>query len=277
MGHRKKYRTAISVILSFFLTVCLFFIMFCAEIGTGYLGTRTFQDSLTESRYIENAINKMKAEMAQLLEDKRIPPEFAEEIDNNSCYIEVSNYVSAVLEGKQGYIDTTDLEETLRQYLNEYLETNQIYQTEGIRTTIDEVTDRAGELYRQYLQPGFVATFRQFGQQHRLPLEIMLISSAVIAVVIVVILLAFHHYKHRAVRYMAVSTASAVIWNLICAILLQSTDAISSLEAGPEYYLDFLKCYVKNGQDEWWMISALGVLIWIMLCAVVKYLKHNVK
>lgn len=277
MGHRKKYRTAISVILSFFLTVCLFLIMFCTELWMGYLGTRTFHDSLTESSYIEHTINKMKSEVAQLLAEKGIPTEFAEEIDNNSCYVEVNNYVSAVLEGKQGHIDTADFEVAFRQYLNEYLEENQIYQTEGIRTTVDEVVNRAGGIYRQYLQPGFAVAFRQFGTQLQQSVRIALISAVVMAVIIGAILLALYHYKHRAVRYMAVSTVSALIWNLICAILIQKTDVTSGLEVGPDYYLDFLKCYVKNGLDEWWMISAFGILMLIMLCAVAKYLKHNVK
>lgn len=278
MRSNKKQRTVISVILAFFLAVCLFFIGFCTEVQMGYLGNRTFQDSLLESHYVENAIAKMKEEVTELLEDKSISGNFAEEaIDDNACYVVVQNYVTGALEGRQMSIDSTEFEAALEQYLTEYLNENQIYQTDAVKTTIAEIVNQAGKIYVRYLQPEFAVSFREFGVSMKQILTIVTIAAAVMAVILSVILILLYHYKHRAIRYLMVSAASAVIWNIICAVVIWKSDVTKGIDAEPEYYQEFLKSYVNNGLDEWWIMIAIGVLLFLVLGFVAKYLKHNVK
>lgn len=76
---------------------------------------------------------------------------------------------------------------------------------------------------------------------------------------------------------MIISTVSAVIWNVLCAAMIRNTDVTKNLEIGPEFYQDFLNAYVNNGLSEWWIMSAIGVLLFMALCATVNYLKHNTK
>lgn len=278
MHHRKKNRTLISMTLSFFLAICFFLIMFSSEMLMGYLGIRNFNDSITESYYVENAINKMKTDISALLESRSVPQEILEEVlDETICYVEIRNYIEATLTGRKMEIDTADFEVVMEEKLADYLAENQVYQTEGVRSTMDEIIKQSSRIYKKNLQPEFVKSFYQFRKEMKLPILIAIVVAVLIGTVISVLLWSLYHHKHRAVRHMMISLVTAVIWNIIVTMAIKKADIISNLNIGPEMYIDFVKVYTNSGIGELWIMSAIAALLCIAMYTMIKYLKHNTK
>lgn len=278
MAYNKKSRTLISMILSFFLAVCFFVIIFSAEMFMGYLGIRNFKDSITESYYVENAINHMKADISTLLEGKSVPPELLKDVlDETICYVEIRNYIDAELEGRKLEIDASDFEIAMEQRLSDYLVENQIYETEGVRATVDEIVKQSGKIYEKNLKPEFVPVFYQFRTEMKSVLQIAAVVAIVIGVVIVGVLWFLYHHKYRSVRYVMISMSTALIWNLIATMQIKKANVMESLDIGPEMYVDFIKTYSNSGIGECWIMSAIVALLCITMYTIVKYLKRNAK
>ena len=278
MRRRTKHRTLISMILAFFLAICFFLIMFSSEMLMGYMGKRNFKDSITESYYVENAINKMKADIGTLLETRAVPPELLKEVlDETICYVEIRNYIDATIEGRKLKVDATEFKVALEEKLYEYLEQNQIYETEGIRSTIDEIVIQSGKIYERNLQPEFIFEFFEFREQVQTPLIIIIIVALLLGTVIAILLWSLYHHKHRAVRHMMIALITALIWNILMTIMIGKAEVLSTLNIGPAMYVDFVKVYVNSGIGELWIMSAIAALLCIAMYSIIKYLKHNTR
>ncbi len=278
MHERKQLRFVLSLTLSFFITICMLNILFALEYQLSFVGQHNVNEAMSESRYITNAQSKVKTKLKELLKGMSLPEDLAEQmIVEDQIYLDMTNYVDAVYDGKTATIDTTRFKETFTKVMDEYLLDHNISVSVQLDKSMKEAANRAEHTYTQYLKPSFAKTIYEFNERYSHGISMMGIISFIMLVIIVAILLLMYQYKHHAVRYIIYGMVAATGINLIAIILLKTIDLNTSLGVGPEYYMSFLQQYLQAGVYDGIIISAVAIAGILVLVGMTRRLKHTIK
>ena len=278
MHEHKKLRTVLSLLLSFFLSLCILGAMLALEYRVGITGKRSVREAMTESNYISNARNKITAQLGELLKKMNLPEELAEQmIEEDEIYLTVTNYVDAVFNGKTVTLDTTGFQESFNQVINQYLLKHNIRVSSQLDQSIKVATKSAESTYRQYLEPDFVKTIYQFSENLGHRLMVLGILCLIGAAIIIAVLLLMYHYKHHAVQFLLYSMIAAIGMNVFAAFGLRRILSLEKLGVGPEYYLEFLNQYLKGGENLAIAVSVMAIVVALALVGIGRRLKHSIK
>lgn len=273
MHEKKKYRTALSLAVSFFLAVFLCLLFLCLELAAGCFSEREFQKALRSSSYGAEMEASVSQRIKELFEAQELPTALVDQVlGEKDLYVLFHNY-SEMRSGK----GQEDFQGSFRTALDSYLQEAGIQQTENIQNAIEILAKEAGEICERALYPGFVDKYYETAQAMKTNLAILAAAAFLLSAACVAALLSMYHYKHRAVRYMAYSAIAATAFNISGLIYLGSASVLQISGVGPDYYQDFLEQYQAQALAPWYLVSGMGVVLAVLLLLLMKRLKHTIK
>ena len=278
MHKRDRLRKVLSVLLSFFLSLCFLGIAFTLEFRFGLTGKRSVNEAMSETGYIAKAESRMTAGLGELLKGLSLPEELAEQmIQEDESYLDMTNYIDAVFDGKAVTLDTSEFQNTFTNVINDYLLEHNISVSEQLDQSITVAKKSAESIYRQYLEPAFAKTLYEFSEKYSHLLTIVGFICFVLAAVIIILLLLMYHYKHHAVQYIVCSMTAAIVLNVITTIGLKSIDLQGKLGVGPDYYVNFLNRYLQGGGNLGIAVSVIFVAVTLGVIEIGRQLKRTIK
>lgn len=273
MHEKKKFRTVLSLMVSFFLAAFLCLLFLSLELTIGYFSEKEFQKSLRSSSYGAEMESSVSQRIKELFAANELPDTLADQVlEELDLYVLFHNY--SELQSEKGQ---EDFQASFRAALDNYLQEAGIQGTENIENAMDILAKEAGTICERALYPGFIEKYYGTVPGMKRNLAILAVAAFFLSGACVAALLSMYHYKHRAVRYMSYSTIAATVFNMIALLYLRYTEALQISGVEPDYYREFLEQYKVQGLAPWYPVCGAGIVLTVLLLLLTKRLKHTIK
>lgn len=277
MREKRKLRLAVSVVLSLVLAIAVFCGVFVLELSRGVLNRERLQQTISSKSYPYQMIEQMEADILKILEKNAIPASVLQEIwDEEELYRVFYQYSDEVLQN--GTVPETDrygLEEKLTQAIDSYLEDKGVVNTDVIDVQVKQTISDVSRTYNNYMYPSFLEKFSVFAIEFEQYTGIIVFVCFVVVVLCFVALWSMYKYKHHALEYAASGFLSAVFWNIPAVLWMGNGDWIAPSGIGPDYYRTLVEAFLQQGLWTGLMILAIELLIFLLLCALVREHKRK--
>ena len=273
MHEKNKYRTGLSLMVSFFLSVFLCLLFLSVELAAGYFSEKQFQETLRSSGYEAEMEASVSQRLKELFASQELPGVIVDQVlGEKDLYVLFHNYSEVRSKDSK-----EDFQGSFRNALDNYLKEAGVQETESIKSAMEILAKEAGKICEKALYPKFIENYYETAQTMRKNLAILAGAALLLSAACAVALLSMYHYKHRAVRYMAYSAITATILNVAGLFWLRYTDVLQITGVEPGYYQDFLGRFRVQGLSAWYLVSGAGIGVVALLLLLMKRLKHTVK
>lgn len=259
----RKYRTAASLAVTVVLSAAIFLLFFSIELLIGYFSSHSFRESLRISGYAEGMEEELLTKQKALFSSYGLPESLTEEIWGGSkAYLAFSQYADDGISKKDG----ADFGQ--QAVLEEYIQSQDIYETESVQEAIKAVVSESGAICRRYVYPSFIRGYRQFIQERR-PLFLgMAIVSVIAGALCVFLLFRWYHCRHHALYYITGSCFTAAAWNLAATAVIRTGGwfAVSGVQAA--YYQKFIDVFKTRGITPFYIFSIVTAALAVLLLVV---------
>ena len=262
---KRSYVRGISFLLSFFLTVLLLMLFFLTELNLGIGSSRNLQNSINDSNYTEAAYKEVLAKSRAYIKERSMPEKIVTKaVTEGRFYVDSSKSIKEALGGGSSLVDTTDLEKSLRQNIDKYLDDYNIIKNDDIRTAREEIVQTISSYYKG------CAEFRigeYFYSMNKNLAKVSPIAIPVLLILIVLtslVLIKIQRFRHRGFRYLSYSLFSATLANLVIWLKLFFFDNVNE-GAAAAYYLEFSHSYLRSGMRAAAAITAVGTVVFFVV------------
>lgn len=271
MKHRSKRstsRNAVSLVFGFFLSLVLLLLTLLCVMRVGVVSQAGFL-SVLDNDYYQFTLDYIEDQARYYTLPTGIDPSVVEDVFTRE---EVEADVNGMLAGKfsgSGYNPKTD-------NISERLSNNvyRVFAADGIQiaegSSADEITsayvDEIMGIYKNAVtMPGIDAIVRvrdEFTQWFVVGLVVLVAVAAVLMASIV----RLHHYRHRALRYMAYSFGGAALMASVLPCILLVSGFYKGLSVSPQYFYHFAVSLVSRSLVL--CMAGGGVLFALMLVII---------
>ena len=274
---KKRIRNAVSVVLSFVLSIFFAILMCAVALQFGFLDRDMILAKINESNYYNEVYAELTDNIHTILKSKGLPETLLEDcISNKRVYINGKQYIDNGLQGEDTVVELDNIKEEMNKILVSYYEEKQIPVDDKVRDNIDTVINDVCTEYTRMVRFQFVSFIKDYKSMYRNIAIWLLPLLVVLSAVIIFTLLKIHRYPHRGVRYTAISLASASMLNLCLPLYCLINKVYNRLDILPVYYEQFLQSYMENSLWAYVYVGAFGLLLTAILCGGVRVLKHNI-
>lgn len=220
----KKARSAICVIISFLLSVFLFFTAFAATVRTTALNSKFAVRVIRNSNYSEELHKELKEQFVSYGNAGNVDESFfdsffenvitPEQLDSDSEKIITAFYKGESL----SKLDTTEMESKLTDALLKYAEEKNYKINDELKANIDDMSVQFGELYNSFVNIFANSYFQTAGSLigRYTPLVNYAIIGLIVLMLISAVILRMYYRKRKNVyRYYIYSFSAATLMMLV--------------------------------------------------------------
>lgn len=230
--NNEKVRTAISAILSFFMTLCITLLVVLTV-----LSFTLFQTNSITGRMNQNYYKSVQVSLTENLKELAPPSGLPDTIfdDLFSLPMIERDSKAAVQNTLAGIDQTINTDEVKQALMNRFTEYTQESGTDVNSTNLDSLADTCVSVYeRQVCSPllKYYAPIRSLFDKF---FTFSLIGLSVLLIVLILFLFRIHHFKHHAVRYSIYSLFGSMLLIVPIPLFLLIQGKYKNLTITPEH------------------------------------------
>lgn len=275
---KKIIRNVVCTIFSFLLMVSLSVMLGSVALYFGFFNKEMTLSKINESDYYTKVYAELMDNLGMILKSKELPDDLLNEvITEKKVYINGKQYIDNSLANKDTVLQTEELTKELTVLLEDYYQKEQVKLDNTVKTDISSTVNAIVSEYSRMTRFQFVSYVRQYKQSVGKVLSWLLPVMAVIAVALIILMLCVVKYRHRGVRFIAISFFAAGGLNLILPVYGLATKWYNHLDISPSYYAGFLSEYFKLSTLAFFYVGCISLVIGLLLLLIVRVLKNQLK
>lgn len=275
---KKIIRNVVCTIFSFLLAVSLFVLLGSIALNFGFFNKEMTLNKINESDYYTNVYKELMDNIGTILKSKEMPEGLLDEvITEKKVYINGKQYINNSLDDKDTILQTEDLTKELTEIFENYYKEKKVKLDNTVKTDITSTVNAVVSEYTRMTRFQFVSYIRQYKQAIGSVLRWLLPVMAIIAIILMVLMLLVVKYRHRGVRFIAISFFAAGGMNLILPVYGLATKWYNHLDISPSYYAGFLGEYFKLSTLSFCYVGCISFVIGLLLLLIVGLLKNQLK
>ena len=275
---KKIIRNVVCTIFSFLLAVSLSILLGSVALHFGFFNKEMTLNKINESDYYTKVYAELMDNLGMILESKELPNDLLNEvITEKKVYINGKQYIDNSLANKDTVLQTDELTKELTKLLENYYRGKKVKLDDTVNADIASTVKAVVSEYSRMTRFQFVSYIRQYKQAMGKVLNWLLPVMAVIAVVLTVLMLLVVKYRHRGVRFIAISFFTAGGINLVLPVYGLATKWYNHLDISPSYYAGFLSEYFKLSTLSFFYVGCISFVIGLLLMLIVRVLKNRLK
>lgn len=275
---KKIIRNVVCTIFSFLLMVSLSILLGSVALYFGFFNKEMTLNKINESDYYTKVYAELMGNLGMILESKELPKDLLDEIvTEKKVYINGKQYINNSLDDKDTVLKTDELSKEMTEALEKYYTQRKVKLDDTVKTDIASTVNAVISEYSRMTRFQFVNYIRQYKQAMQSVLRWLLWVAAVIAIVLMILMLCVVKYRHRGVRFIAISFFAAGGINLILPVYGLATKWYNHLDISPPYYAGFLGEYFKLSTLSFLYVGCISVVVGFVLILIVRLLKNQLK
>lgn len=205
-----RVRNAVFILLSFLLSLILFFVSVCTVLEATLFNSEFIFDNMNSFNYFIDKRDEITTGLIDLgyasgLDESFFDGFINEVMLSNDTREYLDNYYSS----NGAKIDTTDFRQSFNAALDDYIEKNNISKVNG--ASREKLVSRAALIYRSSLEIPFFSKLSAYFLTAKNAMPFILIALVVLAGIICVVLFFANVWKHRGIKYICYATSGAFL------------------------------------------------------------------
>jgi len=230
---KKHLSQAISVILSFFIMVCITVIAVSSCLAATVF-RKDFFSGLMDDEYCQSVMESLTDTLKQKLSAPSNIPE--EVFDNLFSFYFIKDDIKSNLNAKLVGIESGYNNERVREYVAEQIKSYAANNNMEIsEDSLNPLVDYCMEEYDNHISFIFLDTYLSFRNVFDKAFTYILIGFSAIAIFLTLFLFSIHKYKHRAVRFCACSLFASSLMIVPLPLFLLMQGGYKNLNITPEH------------------------------------------
>ncbi len=275
--NKEKIRTSISFFLSFLLSIIIFLTAGVTGIYIGVFNESVILNQLNRSNYYEQVQKSIESRFISILLPTGLPDSVLDDVITlERVYINAKNYIEGNLKGQTVIINSKSMSNQFSQNLKNYMQEEKIEETEEISKGMEALVDSVEKEYTRLLEFPFINYYVKYKAIYKKIMAVTLPILIGVAVIIIATLLKMQRWKHKAVRYIAYADLAASFMLIVMPTILLLSGSYKRLHISPEYFYIFIMRYLQWDITVFLYLGALGIVLFIGLLTIIRYLKQKV-
>ncbi len=228
--NNQKFTTAMYLILSFILGLCVFFCSILFSLRFTVFSPSYLTDTINSTDYYKDLCGEITDDLLNIGDASGLDKSFFEDfVDEVLVRKDVQYYIDDFYAGKKLEVNSSDFQKSLRTALDRYINQKSLTAEDFSEKSINEFVKEADEIYVSHIELTYFSQIQKAFLSYSFKINIYI--GITLAVTIAVILLFFftNKWKHIAVRYIYYATASAGLVTLIIPVVVFFSGIISKI------------------------------------------------
>ncbi|MGN0704070.1 MAG: hypothetical protein ACI4LD_05875 [Lentihominibacter sp.] len=272
MGDKNKMRTAMSIVLAFFLFVALSLATIVSGAGLTVFSSDHFTKSFKDSIYAEKNYDSITSALQEEAELHSLPENLLSgQLEYAGFRETLETNIRDASEGREiSNQPAEDFALQVESAIDDYLKKNGVGSSSYIESAVDEITAKAQSLYSDYTTLPFAAYFAEISSSAAGVIRILVPVCAVLALIALVVLIKLQENSSGRKFYISSSVCGAGIVNLAVGyILSRMLDFTFAKELAG--YDSFIDGFFHGASSVFWIC---GILL-ITAALVIKFERNK--
>lgn len=275
---KKIIRNVVCTVFSFLMMVCLMILFAFFSLQFGFFNRDTTLSQINASGYYTNVYEELTNNLHTIATSKDLPEDiFDEVITEKRVYINGKQYIENSLKNKDTKLSLTDIEKELKQTLENYYQEQGLSLDDTVTNDVKSTVSAVSSEYSRMTRFQFVNYVRQYKQAVDAVFRWLVPVAAVLALLLMVLLLTVVKYRHRGIRFIAISFFAAGGSFLILPLCALLGHWYEKALVKPEYYSQFLNDYIASGLSSFLYVGVFGMIVGVGLLFLVRMVKNRLK
>lgn len=265
MGDKNKMRTAMSIVLAFFLFVALSLATIVAGAGLTVFSSDHFTKSFKDSIYAEKNFDSLASALKEEAELHSMPETLLSgQLEYAGFRETLETNIRDASEGREiSNQPAEDFALQVESAIDDYLKKNGVGSSSYIESAVDEITAKAQSLYSDYTTLPFAAYFAEISSSAAGVIRILVPVCAVLALIALVVLIKLQDSSGRKF-YISSSVCGAGIVNLAAGyILSRKLDFTFAKDLAG--YDSFIDGFFHGASSVFWICGILMIAVALII------------
>lgn len=273
-----KFRTGLSLVLAFFLSLFLFLSTCAGVLKTTVFNENYIRTELSKSYFYDNLTEEIKQKFVSYGAASGFDEAFFDGIvDPVMVQQEIGNAIDQIYNNRVKKTDTTEFEQQLNSKFLQNVEQRGIERTPELEQAVGLLTQTCVESYTDSVTIPYVTQIGPYVRTADKLITVLLAVLVIAGAVVAVILFFLHRWKHRALRYYIYALSSAVLMSAVLPAALYFSGKIQRIGLASASFYHFAVSYLSGCLWRFGIVALCMILILVVLGILYHKLRESVK
>ncbi len=273
--HKNMIRAITSTVLSFFLSLIIFGLLFLLGTRIGVGSRSTMLAALDSSDYYNSVHQAIEQNVITFLKPTGLPASVIEGVfSKEAVRMDARQIIINECNQKEYTVVFDSINETFQSNVEQYATKHGLIMTK--EDGIKQLTDRIQSIYLHTIQFPFTKYLVRFQNIVADILYPLMIIAMLTGIGIFILLIKIQKWQHRGLRYCAYGVMGGTLMTIALPAIILVTKFYQRVQISPEYLKEFVTEFLQWGFLSYIYISLLGVLTFIVLLIVIQKKKLTI-
>lgn len=271
-------RTALSILLAFFLCLLLFVTTCVGILQTTVLNENYMRSKLSQSGFYEQMADEIEQKFSSFGAASGFDEQFFDGIvDPVRVQQDIGNAVNQFYNNRGKQVETADFGQQLHQLFLADVEKRGIEVTPELEEAVQALTDACVQSYQDVVSVPFITEISPYVQKGYGLVRLLLIVLIVVMVVIAAILFFMHSWKHRAIRYYIYALSGSALMMVMLPVVVFLSGKVQRIGLASASLYHFAVSYMNGFLWRFGTVALFLALVVVALGIIYQKLKKAVE
>lgn len=275
---KSSARTALSILLAFFLCLLVFVTTCVGILQTTVLNENYMRAKLSQSEFYEQMADEIEQKFSSFGAASGFDEQFFDgTVDPVRVQQDIGNAVTQLYNNRSKQVDTSDFKQQLHQLFLTDIQERGIEVTPELEEAVQALTDACIQSYQDAVSVPYITEISHYVQKGYELARLILIVLIVVIVVIAAVLFFMHSWKHRALRYYIYALSGSALMMIMLPVIVFLSGKVQRIGLASASLYHFAVSYINGFLWRFGAVALFLALVVVALGIVYQKLKKAVE
>lgn len=272
----KNIRTAVSLVFSFVLALCFTAIIVLTAFKTSFFNASSVIGEFNKTNYYYSVRDSVYEKACNTIRPSGLPEEVLDGVfDKNVVYMESKNYIEAQIKQQDYTVNTTAIENKIKDNIEAYIKKNNIETTSETDQGISDITGEIVNDYETSLKFPFAAQYVKYMNMYNKIYTPLCAVLVILCIIICFILISMQHWAHRGIRYISYALLTSGIMGFVAPAVIRISGAYERLNVTPLRLYNLVVAVIESNLNMLMYLSCAVFVLFGLSLGLINTLKQR--
>lgn len=210
MFKNQKFTTAMYLVLSLIMGLCIFFCAIFSSLKFTFFSPSFLTETLNSTNYYKDVCAEITDDLVNLGDASGLDKSFFEDfVDEVMVRKDVQYYINDFYAGEKLRVNTLDFQKALRTALDQFINKKGLTENDFSQESVNNFVKEASEIYASDIELAYFPQIQKSINKYNTRIIVFIAVTLALFAAIAAVIILTNKWKHIAVRYIYYATASA--------------------------------------------------------------------
>lgn len=272
----KNIRIVVSLVLSFILALCITAIIVLTAFKMSFFNASSVIGEFNKTNYYYSVWDSVYEKACNTIRPSGLPEEVLDGVfDKNVVYMESKNYIEAQIKQQDYTVNTTVIENKIKDNISSYIKKNNIETTKETDRGISDITGEIIKDYESALKFPFAAQYVKYMNMYNKVFAPLCAVLVILCIIICFVLVSMQHWAHRGIRYISYALLSSGIMGFLAPAVIRISGAYERLNVTPLRLYNLVVAVIESNLNMLMYLSCAAFVLFGLSLGAINTLKQR--